>query len=305
MDLNGSSMKVWLSAARLRTLPLSISGVLIGSSYSFYNDVFNLNVFICALLTTISYQLLSNFANDYGDGVKGSDEKRIGPKRAVQSGLISSYQMKKAVFNLSIIASLLTFLLLTLSFEISSIYFLVFILLGGLAIFAAIKYTVGKFAYGYYGLGDFFVFVFFGLVSVLGSNFLFDSTFSFELIIPAIIVGLLSVGVLNLNNMRDLETDAECGKKTLAVFLGPKAAKAYHLVLISASFILIVLYSFQFEINSTFVKSSYYLNSSFLVFHFFQVFSTSKPKEYDRYLKLLALNAFFFSVLLSINFFKF
>ena len=143
MDLNGSSMKVWLSAARLRTLPLSISGVLIGSSYSFYNDVFNLNVFICALLTTISYQLLSNFANDYGDGVKGSDEKRIGPKRTVQSGLISSYQMKKAVFNLSIIASLLTFLLLTLSFEISSIYFLVFILLGGLAIFAAIKYTVG------------------------------------------------------------------------------------------------------------------------------------------------------------------
>ena len=77
MDLNGSSMKVWLSAARLRTLPLSISGVLIGSSYSFYNDVFNLNVFICALLTTISYQLLSNFANDYGDGVKGSDEKEL------------------------------------------------------------------------------------------------------------------------------------------------------------------------------------------------------------------------------------
>lgn len=304
MNVSGSSIKVWLSAARPRTLPLSISGILIGSSYSFYNDAFNFKVFLCALLTTLSYQVLSNFANDYGDGVKGSDDKRIGPKRAVQSGLISRSNMRKGVFILSFIASILTFLLLVLSFEIFSIYFLVFFLLGGLAIFAAIKYTVGRFAYGYHGLGDFFVFVFFGLVSVLGSNFLFDSTLSFELISPAIIVGVLSVGVLNLNNMRDLETDAACGKKTLAVYLGPKAAKIYHLVLVFVSFILMVLYPFQFEINSGFLKILYFLNSFFLIFHFYQVYITIKPKEYDLFLKFLSLNAFLFSVLVSFNFSK-
>ena len=234
---NTSLLKAWVSAARIRTLPLSVSGILIGSSYAYFLGKFSFSVFVIAILTTISYQLLSNFANDYGDGVKGTDDNRIGPKRTVQSGLISPVLMKKGMVILSLISSFLTLALIILAFGLNSFYILIFAALGGLAIFSAIKYTVGKFAYGYFGLGDLFVFVFFGLISVLGSNFLFDSILEFKLMNPAIVLGLLSVGVLNLNNMRDIKNDADCGKKTLAVLLGAHKAKIYHFTLVSLSLI--------------------------------------------------------------------
>jgi 1,4-dihydroxy-2-naphthoate octaprenyltransferase len=211
---NKSFCDSWLSAARLRTLPLSVSGILVGSSYAFFENTFNLFLFIIALLTTVSYQVLSNFANDYGDGIKGADDNRSGPKRAVQSGLISRSSMKNAIILLSVISIILTLYLVILAFGFFTKYFLFFVGLGGLAIFAAIKYTVGKFAYGYFGLGDFFVFVFFGIISVLGSNFLYGSSLNWFLLNPALTLGLLSVGVLNLNNMRDLESDDKSGKNS-------------------------------------------------------------------------------------------
>jgi len=164
---NTSLLKAWISAARIRTLPLSVSGILIGSSYAYFSEKFTFSVFFIAILTTVSYQLLSNFANDYGDGVKGTDDNRIGPKRTVQSGLISRVLMKKGLVILSLISSFLTLALIILAFGLNSFNVLIFAALGGLAIFSAIKYTVGKFAYGYFGLGDLFVFIFFGLVSVL------------------------------------------------------------------------------------------------------------------------------------------
>jgi len=244
---NTSLLKAWISAARIRTLPLSVSGILIGSSYAYFSEKFTFSVFFIAILTTISYQLLSNFANDYGDGVKGTDDNRIGPKRTVQSGLISRVLMKKGLVVLSLISSFLTLTLIILAFGLNSFYVLIFAALGGLAIFSAIKYTVGKFAYGYFGLGDLFVFIFFGLISVLGSNFLFDSVLEFKLLSPSIVLGLLSVGVLNLNNMRDIQNDAECGKKTLAVVLGTQKAKLYHLFIIS--FALLLICHFQYELN--------------------------------------------------------
>ena len=167
----------WVSAARLRTLPLSVSGVFIGSFASYSTLNFNLLIFILAVATTISYQVLSNFANDYGDGIKGADKDRIGPERALQSGIIGPQEMKRGIITTSVISLFLTVLLVYICFSKDFFSFVMFIGLGVLAIVAAIKYTVGKNAYGYSGYGDLFVFVFFGLVSVLGSNFLiiFDS----------------------------------------------------------------------------------------------------------------------------------
>ena len=301
---NTSLLKAWISAARIRTLPLSVSGILIGSSYAYFSEKFIFSVFFIAILTTISYQLLSNFANDYGDGVKGTDDNRIGPKRTVQSGLISRVLMKKGLVVLSLISSFLTLTLIILAFGLNSFYVLIFAALGGLAIFSAIKYTVGKFAYGYFGLGDLFVFIFFGLISVLGSNFLFDSVLEFKLLSPSIVLGLLSVGVLNLNNMRDIQNDAECGKKTLAVVLGTQKAKLYHLFITSFALLLICHFQYELNISSNFLNFFLIINSLGLVFHIVKIHKVSSPKEYDKYLKVLALHAFLFSVLISLYFFK-
>ena len=158
---NSSRLKLWLSAARLRTLPLSVSGVFVGSFATISSNNFNFYIFILAFATTISYQILSNFANDYGDGVKGADLNRIGPKRLVQTGLVSSKEMLKAIIITSVISLLLTILLVFISFKDEPLYIIYFLTLGLLSIFAAIKYTVGNNAYGYSGLGDLFVFIFF------------------------------------------------------------------------------------------------------------------------------------------------
>lgn len=293
-----------MSAARLRTLPLSVSGIMIGSSYAFFVNKFNSLLFIVALLTTVAYQVLSNFANDYGDGIKGADDNRTGPKRAVQSGLISRPSMKKAITTLSLVSIILTLCLVTLAFGAFSKYFFLFIALGSLAIFAAIKYTVGKFAYGYFGLGDLFVFIFFGIVSVLGSNFLFSTNLNWLLLNPAITLGLLSVGVLNLNNMRDLKSDEKLGKKTLAVYMGKKTSKIYHSVIISTAIVLMLKFQISLEIQSIFLNIVLFINVLGLLIHLFQIYNITQPSRYDNFLKVVALHAFFYSIIISLYFFK-
>jgi len=293
-----------LSAARLRTLPLSVSGIMIGSSYAFFVNKFNSLLFIIALLTTVAYQVLSNFANDYGDGIKGADDNRTGPKRAVQSGLISRPSMKKAITIVSLVSIILTLCLVTLAFGAFSKYFFLFIALGSLAIFAAIKYTVGKFAYGYFGLGDLFVFVFFGIVSVLGSNFLFSTNLNWLLLNPAITLGLLSVGVLNLNNMRDLKSDENSGKKTLAVYMGKKTSKIYHSVIISSAIVLMLKFQISLEIQSIFLNIVLFINVLGLLIHLFQIYYITQPSRYDNFLKVVALHTFFYSIIISLYFFK-
>ena len=293
-----------MSAARLRTLPLSVSGIMIGSSYAFFVNKFSSLLFIVALLTTVAYQVLSNFANDYGDGIKGADDNRTGPKRAVQSGLISRPSMKKAITILSLVSIILTLCLVTLAFGAFSKYFFLFIALGSLAIFAAIKYTVGKFAYGYFGLGDLFVFIFFGIVSVLGSNFLFTTSLNWLLLNPAITLGLLSVGVLNLNNMRDLKSDEKSGKKTLAVCMGKKTSKIYHSVIISTAIVLMLKFQTSLEIQSIFLNIVLFINVLGLLIHLFQIYNVTQPSRYDNFLKVVALHAFFYSIIISLYFFK-
>ena len=234
-----TKVKAWLNAARLRTLPLSISGILVGTAMAAYHGVTNVSIFVLAILTTIGLQVTSNFANDYGDGVKGTDgDDRVGPKRALQSGLLTAAQLKSGIYISIVINAILIVALIITSFGLKDIlYPVLFLLLGAFAIWAAIKYTVGKSAYGYNGLGDIFVFIFFGLVSVLGSMFLYLKAISFMTVLPAVSVGLLSVGVLNLNNMRDIKSDAVVGKNTMVVKMGLAKAKKYHYALLIISFL--------------------------------------------------------------------
>ncbi|MGB3991856.1 MAG: 1,4-dihydroxy-2-naphthoate octaprenyltransferase, partial [Flavobacteriaceae bacterium] len=175
MSFEANSLKIWLQAARLRTLPLSFSGIIAGAALALSEGVFNIYIGVLSLWCTLLFQVISNFANDYGDGLKGTDnDQRIGPKRVLQSGLLAASQLKRGIVFLSVVAVFSVLLLLTVSFGISNWpYFLLFFVLGIASIWSAIRYTVGASAYGYKGLGDLFVFLFFGLLSVLGSKFLY------------------------------------------------------------------------------------------------------------------------------------
>lgn len=247
---------------------------------------------VLALLTTIGFQVTSNFANDYGDGVKGTDnEDRIGPQRAIQSGALSPSQLKKGIIISIVVNLILVLTLLQHAFSESPLWILlVFLALGIASIWAAISYTVGTSAYGYRGLGDLFVFLFFGLLSVLGSFFLYAKFLEAVILLPAISIGLLSTAVLNLNNMRDAVGDKKAGKYTLAVFLGWKKAKLYHIGLIGGALTGMVL----FLILSQSKWPAWLTLVPFipLLIHLLRVGRTSNPAAFDPELKKVALSTF-------------
>lgn len=294
-------MKNWIQAARLRTLPLSVSGIIVGSFYAMHQGVFDGLIFSLAILTTLGLQILSNFANDYGDGVKGTDnETRIGPDRAIQSGAISVKQMKNGIILTSALTFLIAVLLIYISFGKENFFYtLLFLVLGVASIVAALKYTIGNSAYGYRGLGDVFVFLFFGLLSVLGSNFLYAKEFDWLLVLPACAVGLLSTGVLNLNNMRDEISDRTSNKNTLVVKIGGKKAKTYHFTIL----ILAMLSLLTFSLLKDFKAEQFLFVLGFipLFLHLKRIATYKDPKEYDPELKVVALSTFLISVLLSIS----
>ncbi len=233
--------RMWIAALRLRTLPLSWAGIVAGTAMALRDGAWRPGVFALSLLTASLYQILSNLANDYGDGVKGTDDhRRQGPLRAVQSGIISPDEMKRAIVLTVILSVMSTLALLVTAFGRIDTTFIAYFLLGLAAVWAAIKYTVGRTAYGYAGLGDLFVLIFFGFVAVAGSYYLYTGRFNLYIMYPALAIGLMSVAVLNLNNMRDRETDLRSGKITLAVKLGHNNAFAYHRALLSMSFLLLL-----------------------------------------------------------------
>lgn len=287
-------MKHWIQAARLRTLPLSVSGIIVGSAYAYHQGYSDWRIVVLGLLTTLGLQVLSNYANDYGDGVKGTDANRIGEKRLVAAGVITAEQMKKAVIITAILTFIIALLLIYIAFGKENFALsLIFILLGIGSIGAAIKYTVGKSAYGYSGFGDVFVFIFFGLVSVVGSNFLFTHFIDWKLFLPATAIGLLSVAVLNLNNMRDIENDKIAGKNTLVVKMGLENAKKYHEFLILTPFVLMILFSLV-------LKLSFYamiLVIFILAIHLKTVKKSNKYEDFDPELKKVALSTFALSIL--------
>ena len=292
----------WIKAARLRTLPLSVSGILVGSFAAYADGLFNMSIFLLSLSTTISYQILSNFANDFGDGIKGADKNRIGPTRLIQSGQILKTQMILGIKISVFISFILTVILIFTSFKGSLFNIAVFLFLGILAIISAIKYTIGKNAYGYIGLGDVFVFIFFGLVSVMGSNFLYSSEIKLELIFPSLTLGFLSAAVLNLNNMRDLRNDKQSNKNTIAVKLGAQNSKIYHYILILLSIINVLLFYFNTEQNSLFNIIMVFSVIIILLYHIFQVSILSREIDFDKLLKPLVLTTFFYSLIISFNY---
>lgn len=293
--------KNYLKAARLRTLPLSISGIIVGSFLAYSNGYQNNSIVILALLTTIGFQIISNFANDYGDGVKGTDnEKRIGPERALQSGAITPKQMLNAIIITSVVTFIIALALIYVSFgKDNFLYSAIFLILGIVSIGAAIKYTMGKNAYGYSGFGDVFVFLFFGLLSVCGSYFLFSKTLSLDIFLPAFSIGFLSTAVLNLNNMRDVENDKNANKNTLVVKLGSSKAKKYHYFLILASFIFALIFTLS-NYNSP-IQFIYLLAFIPIGKHLLKVVNTNNPKEYDPELKLIALSTFLLAILFGLG----
>lgn len=216
-----------------------------GSALAAGEDKFRWSIFGLAALTTILLQIMSNMANDYGDFVNGKDTaERIGPKRMVQSGEITPKTMLRGIIIIGIFTAIsgLTLILVgTAGIDITNI--LIFGVLGIAAIVAAIKYTVGKNPYGYRGLGDIFVFIFFGLVGVIGTYFLHAQSFSWDLLLPASAMGFLSTGVLNMNNLRDYEADKNANKKTIVVAMGQQKAKFYHLFLVGGAILLAIIYT--------------------------------------------------------------
>ena len=295
-------MKHWIQAARLRTLPLSVSGIIVGSFYAMSQAMFNWKIIIFALSTTLGLQILSNFANDYGDGIKGTDnEDRVGPKRAIQSGVITPEAMKRALVITSILTLISAILLIYVAFKDHNLGFSLFYLgLGILAIASAIRYTVGNSAYGYRGYGDVFVFLFFGLVSTLGIYFMFAKEMDWFLLLPATAIGFLSVAVLNLNNMRDEESDRKSNKNTLVVKMGGANAKVYHYFLVISAMVLMLEFSYFKEFN--FDQYIFVLAYIPLIKHLVTVYKNKNPKELDPELKKVALSTFVLSILLSLSF---
>ena len=294
------NIKPWIKAFRLRTLPLSISGIIVGSFCALQNHFWSGTVFTLALVTTVLFQILSNLANDLGDTLKGADNKdRIGPMRAVQSGEITIPAMRNAIILVSILSLISAGSLIylgTKSLSINIVYG--YIILAFACVAAAILYTMGKKAYGYLGLGDIFVFIFFGLVSVIGVYPLFANGIDQWVILPAITIGCLSTMVLNLNNMRDHKNDETVGKRTIVVKMGYPAAKKYHFALL----IIALACWTTFGILS----QNYYMAITVLPFilltkHIVFVFKNKNERELDGELKKVALGTFLLSLLFALS----
>jgi len=295
-----NNLKIWVQAARLRTLPLSVSGIIMGNALALSHNDFSFIIFLLSILTAIAFQIVSNFANDYGDGIKGTDnEQRIGPKRVLQQGLLTSKNLKRGILVSVLVSIILSIALIYESLGLDKLLFSVlFILLAIGAVAAAIKYTVGTNPYGYSGLGDLFVFIFFGWVSVIGSYFLQINSIDLSIVLFATSVGLLSVAVLNLNNMRDIENDLNSSKITLAVRLGGYKAKVYHFFLIS---IAIILFFIGIGEQPLLIKTIYTLVFVPLFLHLYRVFNVKEPKQFDPELKKLALTIFFISIVFFVT----
>lgn len=297
-----NKIKSWISAFRLRTLPLSLSGIIIGSCFAHFNGKFNGYIMAFAILLTVALQILSNIANDYGDGIRGTDnENRIGPERAIQSGAITPDEMLEGIKVNILVVLILTVNLVFISFGSKYLFYAVlFLILSGFSVYAAINYTVGSSPYGYKGLGDVFVFVFFGMLSVVGSYFLYTKSIDHHVWLPAISVGLLSMGVLNLNNMRDIESDKLADKETLAVKLGKHNAKRYHIVLIVLAILVSIVFSILYYSKPW--NFLFYIAFIPLLIHIKIVVKANNPRDFDPQLKILALTTFLFSILLGIGY---
>ena len=289
----------WINAFRLRTLPLAFSCIIMGSGLAFGDDQFNLTVFVLALITTLFLQILSNLANDYGDFVKGTDNKnRVGPERTLQSGLITKDEMVKAMWIIALLCSVFGVWLIyegTKGLDLHRAG--LFAILGLAAMGAAVKYTMGKNPYGYAGLGDVFVFLFFGWLGVIGSYFLHTHSIDIKIVLPASAIGFFTTAVLNINNMRDHEADAKSGKNTLVVRIGISWAKRYHFMLNFIGTLFIVLYTVPA------INAIWFFLFGFILFikPAREILRNKDHTSLDPYLKKQAIATFLFTIIFVVG----
>ena len=277
--------QAWLSSLRLRTLPLALSCIGMGSILAYSYRLFDWGTFGLTSATAIFLQILSNLANDYGDAIHGADSaERVGPKRGLQNGLITLPQLRNAIV-LFVLLSLISGCWLL--YKATQGYtFLVFFLIGLLCIAAAIKYTAGKKPYGYAGLGDISVLLFFGLVGVAGTFYLFTHGFRTEILLPVFTMGFLSTGVLNINNMRDINSDKAAGKRTMVVRMGLDKAKKYHTFLVLAAITSISIYTAMHYIG--YYQLLYLITVPIFLLHIIRI-RKEESANMDKYLKQLSL----------------
>lgn len=296
-----ATLQSWIKAARLRTLPLAMSGILMGAALSYFDGGFNVRVTILAIVTALFIQIFSNFANDYGDSQKGTDNQhRVGPQRTVQSGEISPTQMKVGMAVL-IVLSLVSgiWLIAEGTKDLDLTTFLLFLAFGIIALIAAYRYTAGSNPYGYAGLGDVAVFLFFGILPVAGTYFLNTHKLNAEIFLPAISIGLFSTGVLNLNNMRDIENDRNSGKKTVVVRMGSVHSRLYHTSLIAIGWLaasLFVMLRFQSAFQVLFL-----LTLPFFINDLVNINRIEEPRQLDPFLKKLSIATLLFTLLFGIG----
>jgi len=293
-------IKTWISAFRLRTLFLSLACIMMGYFLASANGYKNSIIFSFCLLTALFLQILSNLANDYGDSVHGADhDGRKGPKRAVQSGKITKEQMKIAIGIFVGLSLLSGISLLYFSYEVIGFYGVVALFTLGIAsIIAAITYTNGKKPYGYAGLGDISVFIFFGLVAVCGTYYLQAGLPDLDLILPSISCGLFSVALLNLNNMRDIDSDMVAGKKSIPARIGFQNAKFYHLFIILSAFICLISYSYMH--NAAISNYIYLITMLPFILSLVKIFKTDDKQSLDPLLKVTSLSTFVLVILFGL-----
>ncbi|HZL11005.1 MAG TPA: 1,4-dihydroxy-2-naphthoate polyprenyltransferase [Prolixibacteraceae bacterium] len=293
--------KSWIKAARLRTLPLAMSGILMGAALSSFDGGFQTKVTVLAVTTALLIQIFSNFANDYGDSQKGTDNHhRVGPMRTVQSGEISPKQMKLGMIVLILLSLTIGIWLIaegTKGLHLTT--FLLFLALGIGALIAAYRYTAGSNPYGYAGFGDVAVFLFFGILPVVGTYFLNTHRINPELFLPALSIGLFSTGVLNLNNMRDIENDRNSGKNTVVVRIGSSKSKIYHTLLIFSGMFTAVIFT---VLNSSSVfQWMFLLAFPLFVRDLVKINKIAEPRQFDPFLKKLSLTTLLFTVLFGLG----
>lgn len=295
-----SAVKIWLEAFRLRTLPLSLSCILMGSFLAYDAGHFKWTIFLLSILTTVLLQILSNLSNDYGDSVHGADNvDRRGPSRSVQTGAISATTMKRAM-GVFVVLTLVSGLgLLWAAFSDKIYLLLIFLALGIMAIIAAITYTSGKRPYGYKGFGDISVLVFFGIVGVGGTYFLQVGRFEIDVLLPALSCGLMAVGVLNINNIRDIESDQLAGKRSIPVRLGREKAVVYHAVLLIVAVCASLWHAWLNYVHLT--QLLFLLVLPLIMRNIKAVRNFRDPKKLDPYLKQLALTTLLFVILFGIG----
>ena len=294
-----SPTKSWIQAARLRTLPLAIANVSMGAILATYFGAFDWSIYLLTIIAAILLQVLSNLANEYGDYIHGADHAdRSGPSRTVQSGAISAEAMKKAMYltaGLSITSGVILIAIASLAIPMK----VVFLALGLIAVWASINYTAGSNPYGYRGYGDVSVFLFFGLLSVIGSYYLQRVQWQWSILLPAISCGTFSMAVLNVNNIRDLKSDGIAGKNSLALKMGREMAVKYHALLLIIGILTSVLFvAIHFE---SWLQCLFVIITPLLLINFRAVKRKVEPMELDPYLKQMAMTTLLYVAIFGIG----